>query len=118
MASAGVAAAKTLRKTSRGFPPRPSWLLILPARTMSRLYAATSTGSRRSLQGWMPRMAIALWRPPRFAGGGVGVLLTAIGIVPEWMLDDKAPPPRHRVCSNTPKPSRPDHLNPAMYEEF
>ncbi len=61
----------------------------------------------------------ASWAAGRYLNSkGARILLTAIGIVPEWMLDSKAPPPRHKVCSNTPKPSRPDHLNPAMYEEF
>lgn len=61
----------------------------------------------------------ASWAAGRYINTKGGrVLLAAIGIAPEWMLDDKAPPPRHRVCSNKPKPCRPDHLNPAMYEEY
>ena len=61
----------------------------------------------------------ASWAAGRYINSkGARVLLTAIGIVPEWMLDDKAPPPRHKVCSNSSKPGRLDHLNPAMYEEY
>ena len=61
----------------------------------------------------------ASWAAGRYINSKGGrVLLAAIGIAPEWMLDDKAPPPRHRVCSNKPKPCKPDHLNPAMYEEY
>ncbi len=61
----------------------------------------------------------ASWAAGRYINSKGGrVLLTAIGIPPEWMLDDKAPPPRHGVCSSKPKPCKPDHLNPAMYEEF
>ncbi|HVN77670.1 MAG TPA: glycosyl hydrolase [Terriglobia bacterium] len=61
----------------------------------------------------------ASWAAGRYLNSkGARILLTAIGIVPDWMLDDKAPPPRHKVCSNSSKPSKPDHLNPAMYEEF
>jgi len=61
----------------------------------------------------------ASWAAGRYINSKGGrVLLAAIGIAPEWMLDDKAPPPRHRVCSNKPKPCKLDHLNPAMYEEF
>jgi len=61
----------------------------------------------------------ASWAAGRYINSKGGrVLLAAIGIAPEWMLDDKAPPPRHRVCSSKPKPCKLDHLNPAMYEEF
>lgn len=61
----------------------------------------------------------ASWAAGRYLNSkGARVLLTAIGIVPEWMLDDKAPPPRHKVCSNAPRPCKPDHLNPAMYDEY
>lgn len=61
----------------------------------------------------------ASWAAGRYINSKGGrVLLAAIGIAPEWMLDDKAPPPRHRVCSSKPKPCKLDHLNPAMYEEY
>jgi O-glycosyl hydrolase len=61
----------------------------------------------------------ASWAVGRYLNSKGGrVLLTAIGIVPEWMLDDKAPPPRHQVCSHTPRPCKPDHLDPAMYDEY
>jgi O-glycosyl hydrolase len=59
------------------------------------------------------------WAAGRYINSKGGrILLAAIGITPEWMLDDKVPPPRHKVCSNKPKPCKLDHLNPAMYEEF
>jgi O-glycosyl hydrolase len=61
----------------------------------------------------------ASWAAGRYLNSkGAKILLTAIGIVPEWMLDDKAPPPQHKVCSNSRKLGKLDHLNPAMYEEF
>jgi O-glycosyl hydrolase len=61
----------------------------------------------------------ASWAAGRYLNQkGARVLLTAIGIIPEWMLDNKAPPPKHRVCRNNPDPCKPDHLNPAMHEEY
>lgn len=61
----------------------------------------------------------ASWAAARYLNAkGARVMLAAIGITPEWMLDGKAPPPKHRVCRNNPNPCKPDHLNPAMYEEY
>lgn len=40
----------------------------------------------------------ASWAAGRYINSESGrILLAAIGIAPEWMLDDKAPPPRHKV---------------------
>jgi len=61
----------------------------------------------------------ASWAAGRYLNAkGAKILLATIGIVPEWMLDNQAPPPKHQVCRNNPNPCKPDHLNPAMYEEY
>lgn len=56
----------------------------------------------------------ASWAAARHLNArGIRVFLTLSGTAPEWMLDTKLPPVPGR------KPARgPDHLNPAMYEEF
>jgi hypothetical protein len=66
----------------------------------------------------------ASWAAARYLNSrGIQPFLTLSGIAPDWMLDDKAPPPRHKVCNSSggmshPGMSKPAHLNPAMYEEF
>ena len=66
----------------------------------------------------------AAWAAARYLNSrGIRPYLTLSGTAPDWMLDNKAPPPQHRVChddsgmSQT-ATSRPYHLNPAMYAEF
>jgi len=62
----------------------------------------------------------ASWAAARYLNSrGVRPFLTLSGIAPAWMLDDKAPPPRHKVCGGDAKPGAGAvHLNPAMYDEF
>ncbi len=61
----------------------------------------------------------AAWAAMRFLNSrGVKCVLALMGPAPDWMVDDKAPPPRHKVCSGGSEKLRPSHLNPAMYEEF
>jgi O-glycosyl hydrolase len=66
----------------------------------------------------------ASWAAARYLNSrGIRPFLTLSGTAPDWMLDDKAPPPQHKVCKDGAGMShkgimRPDHLNPAMYEEF
>jgi O-glycosyl hydrolase len=61
----------------------------------------------------------ASWAASRYLNSkGVRVLLSAIGIVPEWMLDIKTSPPKHIASPPPLNQCKPDHLNPAMYEEF
>lgn len=67
----------------------------------------------------------ASWAAARYLNSrGIRPLLALSGIAPDWMLDDKAPPPRHKVCKNSgagmshAEMRKPEHLNPAMYEEF
>ena len=61
----------------------------------------------------------ASWAAMRYLNAkGVQVFPSLIGIVPEWMLDDKARPPQHKVCRPSQESHRPDHLSPGMYEEF
>jgi len=54
---------------------------------------------------------------------GIRPVIALMGPAPDWMLDDNAPPPRHKVCqgSAVPGPGKTaplTHLNPAMYDEF
>ncbi len=53
---------------------------------------------------------------------GIRPIIALMGPAPDWMLDDKAPPPRHKVCQGSTSPPGKTaplvHLNPAMYEEF
>ena len=66
----------------------------------------------------------ASWAAARYLNArGIRPFLTLSGTVPGWMLDDKAPPPKHGVCSDNPHPlhprtGHPAHLNSSMYEEF
>jgi O-glycosyl hydrolase len=66
----------------------------------------------------------AAWAAARYLNSrGIRPYLTLSGTAPDWMLDDKAPLPKHAVCRDgggmSHKESmKPNHLNPAMYEEF
>jgi len=66
----------------------------------------------------------ASWAAGRYLNSrGIRPLLALSGIAPDWMLDSNAPPPRHKVCGSSSGMAhagraKPDHLNPAMYEEF
>jgi len=66
----------------------------------------------------------ASWGAARYLNSrGIRPFMTLSGTVPGWMVDDKAPPPRHGVCNDKPNPlhprtGQPAHLNPAKYEEF
>ncbi len=56
----------------------------------------------------------ASWAAARHLNArGIKPFLTLSGTAPDWMLDTKLPPAPGRKPS-----SRPDHLNPAMYDEF
>lgn len=60
----------------------------------------------------------AAWAAGRYLNSrGIRPYLTLSGIAPDWMLDDKAPPPKHKVCGHHGL-AKLAHLNPAMYEEF
>ncbi len=67
----------------------------------------------------------AAWAAGRYLNSrGIRPFLALSGIAPDWMLDDKVPPPQHRVCKDSGAGMRhegmnkPEHLNPAMYDEF
>ena len=66
----------------------------------------------------------AAWAASRYLNSrGIRPYLTLSGTAPDWMLDDKAPPPTHMVCRGSSSMGhkdsmKPNHLNPAMYEEF
>ncbi len=67
----------------------------------------------------------ASWAAARYLNSrGIRPVLALSGIAPDWMLDDKAPPPQHKVCKGSGAGmghagmSKPNHLNPALYEEF
>src|SRR5713226_7505261 len=61
----------------------------------------------------------ATWSALRFLNSrGIRPVIALMGPVPDWMTDDKAPPPQHRVCSKSAKANQQGHLNPAMYDEF
>jgi O-glycosyl hydrolase len=65
----------------------------------------------------------ASWAAARYLNArGIRPFLTLSGTAPDWMLDDKAPPPRHQVCNDEskmpPAKRKPSHLNAAMYGEF
>jgi len=52
---------------------------------------------------------------------GIRPVVALMGPAPDWMLDDKAPPPQHQVCQKSVPPGKTaplTHLNPTMYEEF
>jgi O-glycosyl hydrolase len=56
----------------------------------------------------------ASWAAARYLNSrGIRPFLTLSGTAPDWMLDTKLPPLAGRKPS-----SKPDHLSPAMYEEF
>lgn len=61
----------------------------------------------------------AAWAAGRYLNSrGIHPLLALSGIPPDWMLDNAAGPPKHKVCKGDAKPAGPDHLDPAMYDEF
>jgi O-glycosyl hydrolase len=61
----------------------------------------------------------ATWNGLRYLNSkGIRPMIALMGPVPGWMTDDKAPPPRHKVCQGNVPPSLQGHLNPAMYDEF
>jgi len=66
----------------------------------------------------------ASWAAARYLNSrGIRPFMTLSGTVPDWMLDDQAPLPKHKVCRAGsgilhPLTGKPPHLNPAMYEEF
>ena len=66
----------------------------------------------------------ASWAAARYLNArGIRPFMTLSGTVPGWMLDDKAPPPKHEVCNDNPHPrhprtGNPAHLNSSIYEEF
>jgi O-glycosyl hydrolase len=66
----------------------------------------------------------ASWAAARYLNSrGIRPFLTLSGIAPDWMLDDKAQSPKHKVCNSSTGmghagPLKPSHLNPAMYDEF
>ena len=66
----------------------------------------------------------AAWAAARYLNSrGIRPFLALSGTAPDWMLDAKSAPPQHKVCKGGAGMShqgtaKPDHLNPAMYEEF
>src|ERR1019366_3744288 len=59
------------------------------------------------------------WNGLRYLNSrGIRPMIALMGPVPAWMMDDKAPPPQHKVCQEKVLPSLQGHLNPAMYDEF
>ena len=61
----------------------------------------------------------AAWDGLRYPNSrGIRPVIALMGPVPPWMTDDKAPPPRHKVCQPNVPPNLQGHLNPAMYDEF
>jgi O-glycosyl hydrolase len=66
----------------------------------------------------------AAWAAARYLNSRrIRPFLTLSGTAPDWMLDDKVPPPEHTVCRgsgsmNHKEDAKPNHLSPAMYEEF
>ena len=61
----------------------------------------------------------ATWNALRYLNSrGIRPMVALMGPVPAWMTDDKAPPPRHKVCQENVPPGLQGHLSPAMYDEF
>jgi O-glycosyl hydrolase len=61
----------------------------------------------------------ASWNGLRYLNSrGIRPMIALMGPVPAWMSDDKAPPPRHRVCQENVPADKQGHLSPAMYPEF
>ena len=61
----------------------------------------------------------ATWKGLRYLNSkGIRPVIALMGPVPGWMTDDKAPPPRHRVCQENVPADRQGHLSPTMYDEF
>lgn len=61
----------------------------------------------------------ATWAGLRYLNSkGIRPVIALMGPVPQWMMDDKAPPPQHKVCQPNVPAKLQGHLNPAMYGEF
>jgi O-glycosyl hydrolase len=66
----------------------------------------------------------ASWAAARYLNSrGIKPFLALSGIAPVWMLDSNASLPKHKVCGGSggmvhPGPRKPEHLNPALYDEF
>lgn len=61
----------------------------------------------------------AAWAALRYLNSRrIRPVIALMGPAPDWMVDDKAPPPQHKVCKGGAEASKPSHLNPAMYDEF
>ena len=61
----------------------------------------------------------ATWNGLRYLNSrGIRPMIALMGPVPAWMTDDKAPPPRHKVCQENVAANLQGHLSPAMYDEF
>jgi O-glycosyl hydrolase len=59
------------------------------------------------------------WAAMRYLNSrGIRPMIALMGPVPDWMVDDKAGPPRQKVCTESADKSQPSHLNPVMYDEF
>jgi O-glycosyl hydrolase len=61
----------------------------------------------------------ATWKGLRYLNSkGIRPVIALMGPVPGWMTDDKASPPKHRVCQENVPADLQGHLSPAMYDEF
>jgi O-glycosyl hydrolase len=61
----------------------------------------------------------ATWNGLRYLNSrGIRPMVALMGPVPGWMMDDKAPPPQHKVCQEDVPADRQGHLSPAMYDDF
>ena len=61
----------------------------------------------------------ATWSALRYLNSrGIRPVIALMGPVPNWMTDDKAPPPQHAVCGKSVEAAQQGHLNPATYDEF
>ena len=58
----------------------------------------------------------ATWNGLRFLNSrGIRPVIALMGPVPDWMLDDRWAPPKHKVCQTE---SKQRAIKPAMYDEF
>jgi O-glycosyl hydrolase len=61
----------------------------------------------------------ATWNGLRYLNSkGIRPVIALMGPVPGWMTDDKASPPRHKVCQGSVPPGQQGHLSPTMYDDF